>query len=1513
MTSFLKKSPGLHEDRKPYLGDALYKSSDSHKNVEVTQPNSYNLDNLVNDEVITKSNQVRIICERLGKLYKSVYNKDTLGFNYYEYRKTGKYVCFLSRNLLMQVTEKNFNIYGTKYANHSTLNTKFIDIDGATVLVVREKHVFKKQAGFLQTCIDTLKTPFVMLQHAESLISAAVSKKSRVILLDLISLILTLRDGYFTGTKLVSLLISVYTFHYRYCELFSIHTPDYRPQAGANITDMILGLSMLGLPTEVMNAIKNFTTLTGKRIFESELFMETAEKMFTNLILIVKWIAFPFGFYRIISEDNEKWIVDLLNKLGSAVFMHKDIKQVCDIYTRYVTNPQVLFDPSFREEIMNKYNSLKSSVDFMDYLQNGGNKYFQTTWNLFESNVVKSCQAFDTSGRDEPLCFVFEGEAGSGKSCVMNMFVNLLRESGMTTICHAVPAAEDGKDFYDDYENQEVFVMDDVGQQGKSQWRYLINYVSPVKYPLPCATASKKNTKFFNSKIILCTTNHFMDLNGFTSSDCVSEPEALYRRAHVIKVKRGVSDHFSQVFEYYKYDHIGSKRWENKFINHVAVGKPDNLDTVFSTEEGYSTQNTLNSLSWLYRIFTHVRNAEDRNRRQMVVSTDDYKRILAGAETETYFDAQSFDYIKYITDGIFTNAVRFGNSVIDYKRICEEYVGYLMGIVSSFISDATSFISQYAMEVFDKVKGPAGDFLQNIVSCGVFAKLLAFGIGTYIVYYFFGKDRVTQMPTPKFNEDNVKAFLDIKKHEFFGAQSSELACEHDQWAKSVQRYCKTLIVKHDVSGSNDEHTQCVVSGKRVLLPAHLDIGSKFVDLYSSWEHYVEKHVEIENVQLKLLRRFLIHDIAIYEIINTVPLYKLNRQVFTSTSATHSKNWYLINSTGILPVCYDINIKKNDEEVVYSTVHGNISHAKNTGFYTPFSASGACGTVLATPGAGILGFHVAGSTSLGFCAQPTSAVMDEIKQLMLEGSSAIGFELDTKIIPNFSGVRVRYEKPVEQVRVNGDTNFVPSPLHTSVCTEMASLIRDIESIPEGYTTTPVDCIDVKSPPIFNSKGTPAKTLKSLSQKTFMRQGRITDDEIAFIKEYLRTIMINFDDLSDEEVAFGGQYVPALNKDSSNGYNCLKGKDKYFDFENKIILESAHSLFDKIKRNADNDMYDYDDFLCRETFKDELRKSTKIDQPRTFRIMPLGHIWWTKKIFGELLKHFKSTRMETGISIGYNPYTDADALAKKLLACHTTGDADFGKWDGTILAAFIHTIMSVMKEFYRGTNSKVIDWLTNTIANSFVLVNDEIWATTHGLPSGTWLTLLLNCLINKCLTALVIYRYKPDPHVRDVRDVIDFVTGDDKVFGADEEMSKYFNLLNIKCVTESLGMDCTNGDKTKIDKPTQPFHKLTYVKRHFRQHPILRKYVGCLSLDTIMNTLQWVDTTTDDNHEAMLGKMRSMQIEAYLHSLALFKQLTKLFEDKYPFDAFFNENKVIRILTDDVGYDYVISMQNKNFMH
>ena len=51
----------------------------------------------------TSNTGLQDICDKLGKYYKRLYKKDIAGFNYYCYANTKRFVCFLSRKLLMQV------------------------------------------------------------------------------------------------------------------------------------------------------------------------------------------------------------------------------------------------------------------------------------------------------------------------------------------------------------------------------------------------------------------------------------------------------------------------------------------------------------------------------------------------------------------------------------------------------------------------------------------------------------------------------------------------------------------------------------------------------------------------------------------------------------------------------------------------------------------------------------------------------------------------------------------------------------------------------------------------------------------------------------------------------------------------------------------------------------------------------------------------------------------------------------------------------------------------------------------------------------------------------------------------------------------------------------------------------------------------------------------------------------------------------------------------------------------
>jgi len=167
----------------------------------------------------------------------------------------------------------------------------------------------------------------------------------------------------------------------------------------------------------------------------------------------------------------------------------------------------------------------------------------------------------------------------------------------------------------------------------------------------------------------------------------------------------------------------------------------------------------------------------------------------------------------------------------------------------------------------------------------------------------------------------------------------------------------------------------------------------------------------------------------------------------------------------------------------------------------------------------------------------------------------------------------------------------------------------------------------------------------------------------------------------------------------------------------------------------------------------------------------------------------------------------------------------------------------------------------------------------------------------------------PSYAEFNEIVDYVTGDDKIFGTPHEFRNIINLQTIAEVAKSLGMDCTNGDKTPIVSPHRPLKDLNYVKRDFVYHPQLATYVGALSVDTIMNTLQWYDSKKDLN-ECIEGKMKSVQVEAYLHSRSFYYSLTNIFKKQFPHLLFFDEEKVKNILKSDSGYTEVMTGLGKD---
>lgn len=1517
------------------------------------------------------------------------------GYRYYEAAGfSGEYLVLDERtSVVIGMSKSNF-IRKTNEDTRNKCNVRKIRVDGKEFKVHVIRRVFKAQAGFLESVFSTFNNVKASVGEASKLFK---SKEMTCFIIDFFKILVEIRDGYITSSKIISVMMSVYTFYTRFNMM---HDKVFKAQVfDLNDTSfdlMYLSFSALGVPSELLTIIKNFSLLSGRRLFDSNIVVNFIDQMYKFLRGFFEWMSNGSAAFKSIGE----FVTTVLDYMFANISNYSKIRDVVDKYSRYVAHPDVILDPKFRMDVEDLYKKLRADKMFMEYVDNTTNKHFSTTWRLFSDNLYKYVGNFDESRRVEPICIVIEGAAGSGKTVLMNNFVDWLRRKGKSIYVHTVPTVAASKDFYDDYENQDVLVMDDVGQMGKDQWRVLINFVSPVKYPLECAEAKKKNTKFFNSKIFLCTTNLFMSMSGFTKTDCISEPEALFRRPHVLRMAK---DGNGFKLDYFKYDHLVDHKWKNEYLHpNVPVRRP-----LSASVKGDAAA----LLSYAAKLLTHLEEARDNNANNTVVSNEILDRV--DREVEEYMEYEDA-FEAQVGAGTFSWCMSdyIGGFVEDWKSLhngaatvmewfeclrsaATDIASYLSSLVVHYMSTGTALVGKYLKEYgrspqdvlrvsYDASSEEIEMALENrikevevetipsflkraiisqlelarkhLVSAGqeVYRFVTTFNICKALEEYWYipflgllcasmvlsvyvsehyiapyAEDKLVSdglFVDSKFAQEINRAWRarDKSIRESYGAivldlgnPSSDGHTFYSQGSVSqtVEKYSKFVVGKR--KNGEDFFAHGIVSGRKIVLNDHINADQAVVDVYQSYEHYVNGHKELENVVVKELHKYPSCDLAIYQLTKITLRYRVCHSLFRE-NAHPTPSMQLVSSFGAMPLLIGTHLTRNTETVRYVQYGVKYEHEPGSGFLTPVQGAGLCGSFLFTTTGDIVGVHVAGDGRQGFCAIPSEACKRQIRELMLSEKEP-EYDVDDRVIPNFSGVRLRYrEGDIKTSFVSSKPMMVPSVLNREYNEETGILISKIEGdVSNEYSSVNDKVVNNRAPPNFTNR--PSEKLKETSKKTFTHQGKVTDGELEYVKDCIRSIMPDsFDDLTAEECAFGSANCASMAKDTSNGYGHDDCKNDYFDFENKVIKDKFKDSYEAFLDRIDRDELDWSDFLSKEVFKaNEVRNAEKVDKPRTIRVMPLEHIFLTKTIFGKLQKHFKDNREEIGVDVGFNPYKDSDALYKKLKNYHIVGDADFGNWDGSLNAVVMLAIFDVFRERYTGKHDqKVFDFLAETICRSFVLVADELMATTHGMPSGVWLTLLLNCLMNMALTALTLYREKAK--LGEVATVLDFqrvgknVTGDDLLCGAPKDLAHVYNLKTIAETAASLGMTCTNGDKTPITTLGHPLEKLSYLKRNFRYHHELKRYMGCLSLSTILNMFQWVDRSKDVE-QAMQGKMNACLVESYIHSPRLYETLYAFFNEQTA-NAYslLSKSRVRSILDDDEGYKEVCRMSGKFFM-
>jgi len=382
-------------------------------------------------------------------------------------------------------------------------------IDSADTMVNKVNTVVEQ----IHTFADSL-SKMDLLKGCASIIHLLVSTKS------LVSAIKS--DSTFDGLMAIaSMALALYNV-YRYMLdplLKPVDLDTFRAQSGMVETIALTAMITALLPECLKPIFQNLPRFTSDKL------LDNSPQLYSLMSYIIN---LPFRLAKLVGLPNE--ILTVLETIqyylpfGQLSHFTTEIELISD---ELKANPNRIGDSALHKRV------LKLNADVIEWkktitcdfsrLPNG----FIASDNLL-TRLVKKVKYMMNSTRVEPLCMIFCGPRGTGKTTAMNALFKGFEKTSPVY----VHATTENKDFYDMYDNEDIFVIDDIGQKGVFQWSNIINFVSTTKFPLECAQADLKLTKYFTSKLILATTNS-IELT-LTANSGISDLAALHRRLNVV-------------------------------------------------------------------------------------------------------------------------------------------------------------------------------------------------------------------------------------------------------------------------------------------------------------------------------------------------------------------------------------------------------------------------------------------------------------------------------------------------------------------------------------------------------------------------------------------------------------------------------------------------------------------------------------------------------------------------------------------------------------------------------------------------------------------------------------------------------------------------------------------------------------------------------------------------------------------------------------------------------------------
>jgi len=308
---------------------------------------------------------------------------------------------------------------------------------------------------------------------------------------------------------------------------------------------------------------------------------------------------------------------------------------------------------------------------------------------------------------------------------------------------------------------------------------------------------------------------------------------------------------------------------------------------------------------------------------------------------------------------------------------------------------------------------------------------------------------------------------------------------------------------------------------------------------------------------------------------------------------------------------------------------------------------------------------------------------------------------------------------------------------------------------------------------------------------------------------------------------------------------------------------------------------------QNLKDELLPIAKVLEGKTrpFYGTPLQLYTASRIVFGRFVDFYMTDCLNKDNASTVNPYTDWIHLVQKLTRFsssfdETWGDsADFSAFDASNNPHILRIGLQIIQDWYsyHGCDEyhEARKTLFQEVLNARFVSKDGYYEMTSSLPSGSFLTLLMNCITHQLLIRYAYFTcvksdkslYYSSFH----NNVSSIVLGDDGIYTCHPSVSELFNPLACAEVLKRVGFAMTSDTKEDVGG-WRKLSTLTFLKRSFLKEK--DSYYGSLSLETIMNTpcytkkgVQLYDKIFEDN---VVWFFRELS----LHQRAIYSRYSKI---------------------------------------